>query len=260
MRHPSVSVLLPTYNCAPIVRATLEAVKWADEILVVDSFSTDGTLEICREFGARILQHEYVNSAKQKNWAASQCTCDWVLQVDADEILEPGLEDEIKQTIAGASPEVDVVRIPRKNHMMGRWIRYGGNFPDYQTRLFRRGKARWNEREVHAHMEVNGNSPTLRHCFLHNNMPHLSKELRNLDRYTRYEADEMRKQSRNFRWHYVVVRPWLVFFHRYVWLQGFRDGWRGFFYSVYTAIYVFLYMAKVWEMEELELDRSPQWV
>ena len=70
----------------------------------------------------------------------------------------------------------------------------------------------------------------------------------------------MRKQGKRFRWHYVVVRPWLVFFHRYLWLQGFRDGWRGFFYSAITAIYVFLYMAKVWELEELGLDRSPQWV
>jgi glycosyltransferase involved in cell wall biosynthesis len=260
MTHPSISVLLPTYNCAAIVRATLEAIKWADEILVVDSYSSDATLDICREFGARIVQHEYVNSAKQKNWAASQCKYEWVLQIDADEVLEPGLEDEIKQAIATVSEDVHLFRIPRKNHMLGEWIRYGGNFPDYQTRLFRRGKARWNEREVHAHMEVNGEVRTLHHCFLHNNMPHISKELRNLDRYTRYEADEKWKQQRHFHWYHLVVLPWFVFLHRYLWLQGFRDGWRGFFYSGYTAIYVFLYMSKVWEIEELGLDRSPQWV
>jgi len=260
MTHPSISVLLPTYNCAPIVRRTLEAVRWADEILVVDSYSTDGTLDVCREFGARILQHEYINSAKQKNWAACQCKYEWILQVDADEVLEPGLCYEIYQAIQTASPNVHLFRIPRKNHMLGQWLRYGGNFPDYQTRLFRRGKARWNEREVHAHMEVAGEVPALHHCLLHNNMPHISKELRNLDRYTRYEADEMRKQGRRFHWHYLVVRPWLIFFHRYFWLQGFRDGWRGFFYSVYLAFYVFVYMAKVRELEELGLDRSPQWV
>ena len=253
-------MLLPTYNCATTVRATLEAVKWAGEILVVDSYSTDATLDICREFGARIVQHEYINSAKQKNWAETQCRHEWVLQIDADEVLEVGLQDEIEQAIATVPQDVHLFRIPRKNHMLGQWIRYGGNFPDYQTRLFRRGKARWNEREVHAHMEVNGDVRTLRHCLLHNNMPHISKELRNLDRYTRYEADEMWKQQRHFRWHHLVVRPWLIFFHRYLWLQGFRDGWRGFFYSVYIAIYVFLYWSKVWEMEELRLDRSPQWV
>lgn len=242
------------------MRATLEAVKWADEILVVDSYSTDATLDICREFGARIVQHEYINSAKQKNWAVTQCRSEWVLQIDVDEVLEPGLQDEIKQAIASVSQNVHLFRIPRKNHMLGRWIRFGGNFPDYQTRLFRRGKARWNEREVHAHMEAHGDVRTLHHSLLHNNMPHISKELRNLDRYTRYEADEMWKQRRRCHWHHLVLRPWLVFFHRYLWLQGFRDGWRGLFYSAYMAIYVFLYWSKVWEIEELGLDQSPQWV
>jgi len=242
------------------VRSTLDAVSWADEIVVVDSYSTDATVEICREYGSRILQHEYVNSAKQKNWAVDQCKYEWILQVDADEVLEPGLQQEIRQAIATASEDVQLFRIPRKNHMLGKWIRYGGNFPDYQTRLFRRGKARWNEREVHARIEVSGSVGTLQHSLLHNNMPHISKELRNLDRYTRYEAEEMSKQRRHFRWHYLLIRPWLVFFHRYVWLQGFRDGWRGIFYSAYMAIYVFMYWSKVWEMEELGLDRSPQWV
>ena len=253
-------MLLPTYNCGTIVRATLEAVKWADEIVVVDSYSNDTTLEICREFGALIFQHKYINSAKQKNWAVTRCKYEWVLQIDCDEVLEEGLREEIQVAIATAPPAVNLFRISRKNHMLGRWIRYGGNFPDYQTRLFRRNKACWNEREVHAHVATGGEVRTLDHSLLHNNMPNISKELRNLDRYTRYEAEEMWKQQRYFRWHYLVVRPWLVFFHRYIWLQGFRDGWRGLFYATYTAMYVFLYWSKVWEMEELGLDRSPQWV
>src|SRR5258708_36958369 len=101
-----LSVLLPTYNNAAIVRATLESVKWADEILVVDSFSTDATLDICREYGARIIQHEYINSAKQKNWAAPQCTHEWVLQIDTDEVLEPGLQEEVAGASAGPKPDV----------------------------------------------------------------------------------------------------------------------------------------------------------
>ncbi len=251
-------MLLPTYNCAAIVRGTLEAVKWADEILVVDSYSTDQTLDICREYGARIVQHEYINSARQKNWALPQCNHEWVLQVDADEVIGPGLRDEIERAVATAPANVHLFRIPRKNHMLGQWVRYGGNFPDYQTRLFRRDKGCWAEREVHAHVRVDGSVETLRNSIWHSNMPHISKELRNLDRYTRYEADEMRKQQKHFRWHHLIIRPWLVFFHRYIWLQGFRDGWRGFFYAAYMAIYVFIYRAKVWEMEELGLEHSPR--
>lgn len=237
---------------------TLESVKWADEILVVDSFSSDETLEICRKYGARIIQHEYINSATQKNRALKECRYQWILQIDSDEILESGLREEIQQTIKLASPDVHLFRIPRKNHMLGRWLRYGGNYPDYQTRLFRRDEGRWSEREVHAHVEVAGKMQTLKGAILHDNMPHITKELRNFDRYTRYEADEMHKQSRRFHWHGLIVRPWIVFIHRFVWLQGFRDGWRGLIYSAYVAMYVFMSHAKLWEIEELGLERSPQ--
>jgi glycosyltransferase involved in cell wall biosynthesis len=240
------------------VRHTFESVKWADEILVVDSYSTDRTLEICREYGARIIQHEYINSAKQKNWALPQCAFEWVLQIDTDEVLEPGLREEIEQAVATAPSDVYAFRIPRKNHILGCWVRYGGNYPDYQTRLLRRHQCRWSEREVHAHLQISGKMGTLEHSLLHDNMPHIGKELRNLDRYTRYEADELQKRKCHFRWHHLVIRPWLAFFYRYLWLQGFRDGWRGFIYCAYSAMYVFLSRAKKWEMEQLRVPQSPR--
>ena len=258
MVRPPISVLLPTYNCANIVRNTLESVKWADEILVVDSYSTDGTLDICREYGARIIQHEYINSAKQKNWAAPQCRYEWILQIDTDEVLEPGLRQEIESVVAAVPPEVHAFRVPRKNHVLGRWMRYGGVYPDYQTRLFRRDKGQWIEREVHAHVVVPGQVSTLQHHILHCGMPHISKQLRNLDRYTRYEADELRKQGKRFHWYHLIVRPWLAFLNRYFWLQGFREGWRGLIVCAYMAIYDFLIFAKLWELEELGLTRSPR--
>src|ERR1044071_3511793 len=105
MRQP-VSILLPTFNSAASVRETLESVKWADEILVADSFSTDNTLDICREYGARIIQHEYINSAKQKNWAAPQCTNEWVLQIDTDETLEAGAREEIEAALDAVGEDV----------------------------------------------------------------------------------------------------------------------------------------------------------
>ena len=258
MTRAKLSVLLPTYNCAEIVRRTLESVKWADEILVVDSYSTDKTLDICREYGARIIQHEYINSAKQKNWALPQCRYEWVLQIDSDEILEPGLKEEIEEAIASAPPEVHAFRIPRKNHVLGRWMRYGGIYPDYQTRLFRKDKGRWIEREVHAHVVVPGEVRMLQHHILHYGMPHISKQLRNLDRYTRYEADEMRKQGKRFRWYHLLFHPWLIFFYRYLWLQGFREGYRGFIVAAYMAIFDFFAHAKLWEIEEMGLERSPR--
>src|SRR6185295_2035582 len=107
--RPPISILLPTFNSAATVRETLESVKWADEILIVDSFSTDQTLDICREYGARIIQHEYLNSARQKNWAAPQCKHEWVLQIDTDETLEAGTREEIEVAL-GSGDGVDAFR------------------------------------------------------------------------------------------------------------------------------------------------------
>jgi glycosyltransferase involved in cell wall biosynthesis len=232
-------------------------VKWADEILVVDSYSTDDTLELCRAYGARILRHEYVNSAKQKNWAVPQCRHEWVLQIDTDEVVSPELREEIGRAVDTAPDGVQAFRIPRRNEVLGRSLRHGGIYPDYQTRLFRRDHGRWQEREVHAHVVVAGEVGTLRNDLLHYGMPHLSKQLSNLDRYTRYEADELRKSGRRFHWHHLFIHPWLIFLHRYVWLQGFRDGWRGLIVCAYLGMYDFLSRAKLWEMEALGLEKSP---
>jgi glycosyltransferase involved in cell wall biosynthesis len=258
MNRPPISVLLPTYNCAKTVRATLESVRWAEEVLVVDSFSTDQTLQICREFGARIIQHEYINSAKQKNWAIGQCTHGWVLQIDSDEVLSPELADEMQRAVATAPEEVDAFRIPRRNYMLGRWLRHGGVYPDYQIRLIRRDRGRWREREVHAHIIVPGKIGTLTHDLHHHDITNLSKTLRKLDRYTRYEADELRKNGKPFRWHDLLLRPCGAFLYRYLWLQGFRDGWRGLIWCAYLGIYSFLTRAKLWELHELKLEKSPQ--
>lgn len=258
MNPTPISVLLPTFNCAGTVRATLESVKWADEILVVDSFSTDTTLDVCREYGARIVQHEYVNQATQSNWAVPQCTHHWVLQIDSDEVLEEGAREEILEAVTGAPMEVEAFRMPRKNHVLGRWMRYGGIYPDWEVRVFRRDKGRWFDREVHSNIRVPGRVGTLKHHLLHYGMPNISKQLRNLDRYTRYEADEFRKQGRRFSWRRVVLEPWLVFLHRYVRLQGFRDGARGFIVCAHLAVYHFYSYAKLWEMEEMGWEKSPR--
>lgn len=235
----------------------MESIKWADEILVVDSYSTDATLDICRDYGARVIQHEYINSAKQKNWALPQCQYEWVLQVDSDEVLGLGLREEIVSVTATAPANVHAFRMARRNHFLGRWTRYGGQYPDYQVRLFRRDSGRWAEREVHARVVVPGEVRTLNSAILHYDAPCISKRICNLDRYTRYEADEMRKRRERFRWYDLLIRPGLAFLYRYVWLQGFRDGWRGLIYCSYIAMYVFLAHAKLWELEVLGLERSP---
>src|SRR5260370_33210043 len=195
-----LKVLLPTFKNAEIIRPTIESIQWADEILVVDSFSTDETLDICREHGARAIQHEYVQSAKQKNWAIPQCAHEWVLQIDTDEVLDAGLREEIEAELENPPAGVDGFRINFKHLVLDQWVRVCGLYPEYHLRLFRRDVGRFEDKEVHAHVRVPGEVQTLGNHILHFGMTSLSKQLSNLDRYSRYQADELKKRGRHFRW------------------------------------------------------------
>ncbi len=255
---PKISVLLPTFNSEPIVRDCLESVKWADEILVVDSFSADRTLEICREYGARIIQHEYIQSAKQKNWAIPQCAHEWVLQIDTDERLEDGAREEILEAIAHADTSIDAFRIPRKNHVLGPWLSVSNQYPDYQTRLFRRDAARFEDKEVHAHVLVQGKVGQLKRHLMHYGMPNISKQLANVDRYTRYQADELKKRGKRFHWYHLMLRPASTFAYYYFWRLGFTAGYRGLIIAANITKFDFYAHAKLWELEALNLKASPK--
>ncbi len=124
--------------------------------------------------------------------------------------------------------------------------------PIIRSGLFRKDAARWADREVHSHLQVHGEIATLRNDILHNDAPTLSRRFRDLDRYTRYEAAELRKNDKRFRWYDLLLRPWAAFLYRYVRLGGYHDGWRGLIYCAYYPIYVFLVRAKLWEIEELQ--------
>ena len=193
-----ISILLPTYNCENTIISTLKSIKWCDEILVVDSFSNDSTLDIVKEYGANIIQHEYINSARQKNWALQYCTHDWVFQIDSDETLEEKAEAIIRDAINNAGENTHCFKMPRKNHVLGKWVKYGGLYPDWEYRLFRKEYGKWWDREVHSRIVVSGGIGTLDTPLIHHGMPNISKQLSNLDRYTRYEADELKKKNKQF--------------------------------------------------------------
>ena len=244
-----LTVLIPTYNNETIIRACLESIKWADEILVCDSYSTDRTLEIARSYGARIVQHEYINSAMQKNWAIPQCRHNWVLLIDTDEQLEDGLKQEIITFLFDLPSDINACRMRRKNMILGRWLTVSGLWPDYVTRLFRKDIARYGDKEVHADIIAHGRVKTFKHAFIHHGTPSLSKQIGYLDRYTRYQADEFVKQGRRFSWKRFLLRPPAAFLYYFFWKKGFTAGFRGFFLAAHFAIYSFYTHAKLWEME-----------
>lgn len=244
-----LSVLLPTYNETDKITECLETIKWADEILVVDSYSQDNTLEIVSRFGARVIRHQYLNSAKQKNWAIPRCEHEWVLQIDADERLEPALQEEIQNVLRNPPLNVDGYRMPFKHHVLGKWVRSMDLYPEYHLRLFRKSVGRFQDREVDAHLVVPGKVVALKNHFLHFGVESISQRLRPLDRYTRYEADERAKQGRRFHWLDFLGRPVAVFLFNFLFKQGFRDGFRGVFISALKADFLFWTYAKLWEKE-----------
>jgi glycosyltransferase involved in cell wall biosynthesis len=248
-----LTVLIPALNNAGSIVTLLNDVKWADEILVVDSFSADDTMRLCSELGARVIQHRYENSAKQKNWAIPQCSHPWVLLIDTDERLSTAMQEEIQSILKKGIPEgVDAYRVARQTMFLGRWMKVMNLWPDYQTRLFRKSVGRYEEKEVHADVRVPGRVATLTTSLIHNATPTLSKQINLLDRYSTYQALELRKQGRYFRSFDLIVRPVGAFVYLYVLRLGFTEGIRGLFIAFHTMAFSFFTYAKLWEHEMSE--------
>jgi glycosyltransferase involved in cell wall biosynthesis len=245
----SITALLPTFNCAATVRNTLESVKWADRILVVDSFSTDDTVAICREYTPWIVQHEYVNSAAQKNWAMEQIETEWTLQIDSDEVVETSLRDEIQRAVI-EYPDADGFRVRIKNLVWGKWVRNCKLYPCAQVRFFRSGKGRWSSREVHARLCGLAKIVNLSHHIIHSDLEDVSNELQQFSRQVVvWESNELWKNGRRWRWSDVTLRPLAIFLIYYFREGGYREGFRGFYLSVYKSMYSFFTYARLYELE-----------
>lgn len=244
-----ITALVPTFNSAKTIRETLESLRWADRILVVDSFSTDNTLDICREFTDWILQHEYVNSASQKNWAMAQIKTDWTIQLDSDESVEPSLRNEIVAALSRVS-QPDAYRIRIKNLVWGKWVRSCGLYPCAQIRLFKSDLGRWSSREVHAKIQGFHEIQDLREHILHRDLDDLSDELQQFSRQVVvWESNELIKKERRWHWWDVVLRPAAIFMVYYFRKGGFKDGFRGYYLSVFKAFYSFMTYARLYETE-----------
>ncbi len=245
--RPPLSVIVPTFNEEATLRDCLESVRFADEILVVDSFSTDATVKIAREFPARVLQHEYVTSARQKNWAIPQARHEWVLLVDSDERVTPGLREEILALLA-SGPRHDGYWILRANHFLGRRIRRCGWGTDKVIRLFRRDVARYQDREVHAEIDLSGPLPVLNHPLEHHTFRSFGQYFRKLQIYSEWGAAQLYKEGKRAGALEIFGRPVTRFLKMYVVRLGFLEGLHGLVLSMLGAFTVYLKYARLWEM------------
>lgn len=221
----------------------------ADEILVVDSGSTDRTREIAERHGARVISHPWEGYARQKNFAAAQAQFPWVLSIDADEVVTPELAAELRQIKENGPGDAAGFRMPRLAWYRGRWIRHSGWYPDHKLRLYDRRRGRWVGDYVHERVEVDGPVRDLPGDLLHFTCDSLAEHVRTTDRYTTLAAQEA--YDRGYRWVLPRVLAMLLFgpawkfFETYFFRQGFRDGGPGLAIAAMAGYYVFQKYAKL---------------
>ncbi len=228
-----LTVIVPCYNAEKFIEKCLQSVSWADELLVVDSYSTDRTLKIAGSFTDRIIQHKYENSAKQKNRAIPQAKYEWVLIVDSDERVSAALADEIQELLR-RGPDKEGYWIYRRNYLLGKRVRYSGWGHDKVLRLFRRDLGRYSDKRVHAEVELK-NTGTLMGRIDHHSISSMAEWVSKIDRYSSWKAED--KFQNKTRWPvlHLLFRPPFRFIKDLFFRLGFLDGWRGFLIAAMSA-------------------------
>lgn len=228
-----------TWNEATRIRASLESIKWADEIIIVDSFSTDGAVEIAREYNARIINKEFCGYRKFRNFALDAASNDWILSIDSDERCTPELAAETRHE--AQAPQCHAYHVPRKSHFMGRWIRHSGWYPDYrQPQFFNHGKMRYREDLVYEGFDLEGRLGYLRGHALQYPWPIVAAGKAKLQRYSTLMASCYAEMNTRVSAGKLISRPISIFFKVYLYQQGFRDRYHGLILAVLNGYYTFL--------------------
>jgi glycosyltransferase involved in cell wall biosynthesis len=243
---PRLSVVVVTRDEEARIRACLESVAWADELIVVDAESEDKTAAIARDLTDHVVVRPWPGYAAQKNHGLDLARGAWILSLDADETVSPELRGEIARVLDADGPG-DGFELPRRNIFWGRWVRHGGLYPDWQLRLFRRGRGRFDERAVHESVRVDGRVGRLAGHLEHRSYRDVGDFIARADRYAALAADDWVARGRRVRAWDFVARPLGRFVGMYVLRAGFLDGARGFLLAALYAYYVLIRSVKVWE-------------
>lgn len=245
--NQKVSVYVLTFNEEKKIRACLESVRWADEIVVIDSFSTDATVSICREFTDKIIQLKFNGFGDLRNNALKSITHDWVLSVDADERVTPELAEEIRNLLA-KGPGADAYYVPRKSFFLDTWVKHCGWYPDYrQPQFFNKNKMKYANQLVHETYELDGKIGYLKEHALQYPFLSMDQFLKKMDRYSSLRAEEMHAQGKKFSVIQLILNPAAMFSRMYMAKRGFLDGKTGFILSILYGYYTMIKYIKLWE-------------
>lgn len=274
-KQNKISIVISAYNEEAKIRNCLQSCKWADEIIFVDNSSTDNTVNIARQFTQKIFtqKNDPFNIDLQKNFGIGKAKGDWILVLDADEIITPELKNEIFATInitppvqedlkyptplikgaGGISPEgiIHGFFIPRKNIIFGKWIQHSGWYPDYQLRLFRSGSGKYEKKHVHEPLNIIGKTAKLNEPLIHYNYETVSQFLyKHLQIYAPNEAEELLRKGFIFDWRGAVRLPMSEFLSRYFAREGYKDGFHGLILALLMGVYHLTIFAYLWEKKK----------
>jgi len=244
----TVSVIIPVYNEEKNIKDCIDSLRdLADEIIVVDNSSTDKTAEIAKKLGANIFTQENDPSRidLQKNFGFSKATCDWILSLDADERVTPELTSEIKSNIQHPTSNIQGYEIPRKNIIFGKWIEHTGWYPDYQLRLFKKGKGKYVSKKVHEPIVVEGKIERLLSPIHHENYQSINQFLNRMVAYTDSEAEALLAGGYEFNYIDAIRMPFQEFLRRFFTHEGYKDGLHGLILSLLMGFYHFVIFLKV---------------
>ena len=249
-----ISAYMITFNNERTVEQALQSLSWTDEIIVVDSFSTDATPEIAKQYATTFEQREWPGFRDQYRYAASLCQHEWAVFLDADEVIPPKLITEIRETLRSnleksADSQIDAYYIPRRTWYLGRWIQHGGWGHDQELRLYKRNQGNW-EGGLHACIRTKGPEASLKNHCLHYTYANVSDHLQTIDRYSTTAASDMRDEGRKFSLLKTLTAPHWRFFRDYILKRGFLDGFPGLVIASTTMFYVFIKHAKLKELQK----------
>lgn len=249
-----LTIIIPCFNEERNIEACIKSALWAEQVLIVDSFSTDKTLEIARRYTPDILQHEYVHSAAQKNWIIPQAKYEWAMILDSDERITPELQQEIRELLA-RGPDHDGYWISRDNFLFGKHVRHSGWGRDSVLRLFRRDLTRYEMKRVHAEIQLT-NTGSLRGRLQHFTVASITAWVAKINRYSSWKAQDKFEKGIPYPLLHVLFRPPLRFLKDYVLRLGVLDGWRGFLVSTMAAFSEFVLSCKILELDWNHRDQN----
>lgn len=244
-----ITVLVIIKNAEATLDACLSSVEWADDIFcVIDPNSTDGSHDIARQHTSRVVEHEFINSAKQRNWAIPQIETEWTLVLDSDEWLDDTLKTRVQEIIKDPS-SLDGYWIKRNTIFFGKMIKHCGWHRDYNLRLFRTRKGLYDSRHVHASLEIDGDVGRIHEFMFHDTYRSFDDYLETMGRYTTWGAEDLIARGRKFRVTDLVFRPPLRFLKMYILHHGIMDGFHGFLLCSMASYSVLMKYAKHWHLE-----------